>query len=125
MRTKEAYCAAREEAVHIAWPDAPLHPGQAMTAEPPEALCLELGDRCTGEFCPTFQRPRVELAVRLAKSGMDAPGAMRVRTAVCEGCGQQVQLKVVEAGHGWCPECNTIQELKTTDEEDIQMLAGS
>jgi hypothetical protein len=125
MRTNEAYCAARDQQVRIAWPDAPLHPGHAMVAGPPDAVCLELGDRCTGEFCPTFQRPRVELAVRLARSGLDEPGALRVRIAECEGCGRLVELKIVEAAHGWCPECGTVQLLKTSDQEDIEALAGA
>ncbi len=125
MRTKQAFCAARDQEIQIAWPDAPLHPGQAMVAEAPEAVCLELGDRCTGDFCPTFQRPRVELAVRLAKSGLDPVGALRVRVAECEGCGRLVELKVVEAAHGWCPECGTIQLLKTSEAEDNEALAGA
>src|SRR5512138_735540 len=53
MRSKQAYCAARDQEIRIAWPEAPLHPGQAMVAEAADAVCLDLGERCTGELCPT------------------------------------------------------------------------
>ncbi len=125
MRTKQAYCAARDQEIQVAWPDAPLHGGQAMTEELPEALCTELDDRCTGEMCPTFRRPRVEMAVRLVRAGLDQPGALRTRSAECCGCGRFVELKLVDPGYGWCPDCNTVQPLCIPEGEDLEKLAGA
>ena len=125
MRTKQAYCSARDQEVRVAWPDAPLHPGQAMAAEPADAVCVDLGERCTGELCPTFRKPRVDMAVRLARAGLDEPGALRRRSAECSGCGRFVELKVVDPGYGWCPECNTVQALAISETEELARLAGA
>lgn len=125
MRTKRAYCSARDQEVTIAWPDAPLHPGQAMAADAPDPVCLELGDRCTGEMCPTFRLPRVELAVRLARAGLAGPDSLRSRAAECVGCGRLVELKIVSPGYGWCPDCQTVQPLAVSAEEEDQALAGA
>jgi len=125
MRSKQAYCSARDQEVRVAWPDAPLHPGQAMAAEPADAVCLDLGERCTGELCPTFRKPRVDMAVRLARAGLDEPGSLRRRSAECTGCGRFVELKVVDPGYGWCPECNTVQPLAVSEAEESARLAGA
>ncbi len=125
MRTKQAYCSARDQEVRVAWPDAPLHPGQAMAAEPADAVCLDLGERCTGELCPTFRKPRVDMAVRLARAGLDEAGALRRHSAECSGCGRFVELKLVDPGYGWCPECNTVQPICIPEDEEAERLAGA
>ncbi len=125
MRTKRAFCSARDQDITVAWPDAPLHPGQAMAAEAPEPLCLELGERCTGDMCPIFRIPRVELAVRLAQAGLDGPDSLRTREGDCLGCGRHVELKIVDPGYGWCPDCHTVQPLSVPPEEEDKALAGA
>lgn len=125
MRTKRAFCSARDQEITIAWPDAPLHPGQAMAADAPEPLCMELDDLCTGEMCAIFKVTRAEMAVRLVKAGLEGPESLRVKSAECVGCGRLVELKVVAPARGWCPDCHTIQPLPAPPEEDDKALAGA
>ncbi|MBI4408208.1 MAG: hypothetical protein HY561_00775 [Gemmatimonadetes bacterium] len=70
MNVYMTYCAALDQQVHVTWTELPLQDGQA-TIPDPEPICLEVGLRCTGAFCPLFGLPAAVMEQRLLRSGLE------------------------------------------------------
>ncbi|MGD2067522.1 MAG: hypothetical protein PVI57_02460 [Gemmatimonadota bacterium] len=77
MDVRIAYCSACDQNVRVL-----LDPGQEpMVVEgddPHDLVCLEYGEKCTGDMCPLFKVPpekmRENLARHLSREGSDSEG---------------------------------------------------
>jgi hypothetical protein len=117
MDTQFAFCSACDRPVRIAITPAPTHEGQPMPNDGPEVVCLEFGEKCTGEFCPMFGLPSILMGVRLARSELREEG-WRTINAPCDGCGTVQELQVLSDTHAHCPVCGTVNQyliLRTDD----------
>lgn len=74
MDVTTAYCSACDQDVRVV-----RAPG---SDDPHDLVCLEYGERCTGELCPLFARPRESARERVdpRPSGDDAPLGQRRST---------------------------------------------
>jgi hypothetical protein len=106
METHTAYCSACDQPVRIAMTPVPLHGGQATLPDAPDVVCLDFGERCTGQFCPMFGLPRLMMGVRLARSDMRPDGWTTV-SCWCDGCEQVTEMEVVNDAYAFCPICHT------------------
>lgn len=106
METQMAYCSACDQEVHIAVTPLPLHDGQANLPEGTDVVCLDFGQRCTGQFCPMFGLPTLTMAVRLARSELRAEGWKKVK-GLCQGCDQVTEMDLLDQTHAYCTVCHT------------------
>lgn len=124
LKTSKAYCSACDHDVRIVITPGPVHGGQAETGDGPEVVCLDFGASCTGAMCPMFGLPSVMMGVRLARSGLREEPWQTVH-APCQGCGNVVDLQVIDSSHLHCPECGTRSRWVRleVDEQDYIALA--
>jgi len=125
MITQMAYCSACDQPVRIAVTPLPLHGGQANLPDSPEVVCLDFGDRCTGQLCPMFGRPSLLMGVRLAKSELKETGWKTVR-GLCDACDQVTEMEVLDRGHAYCTVCHSTIEctILELEEGDYLVVGG-
>lgn len=126
METKLAYCSARDQMVRVAWTEAPTHLGHANLPDGPMLVCLDYGERCTGELCPMLGQKKILMAVRLARSGLKEEAWDRFR-GVCEACGDLTDLQVLDSSYVYCPECGSTSRWVhlQLEDGDYAALAGT
>lgn len=105
MRAQMAFCSACDRDVRVILTDAPVHDAQAPVADP-EIICLEVGERCTGNLCPVGAVPPTVMMVRRVRSGGRAVLQPIVK-AECERCGSVTDYCIVAANFATCSECGT------------------
>jgi predicted RNA-binding Zn-ribbon protein involved in translation (DUF1610 family) len=105
MRELTMYCSARDQDVHVVLTDEPTQDDHATVFDT-EVICLEIGEHCTGAFCPVCAVSGDAMDARLAKSGL-RPEIRRKVAGHCEGCDREVELLVSSGGYVSCPECGT------------------
>jgi hypothetical protein len=62
LKVQQAWCSACDRKVHVT-----VHPRVAeegREAKPEDLICLEHGERCTGDLCPIFEVPSKEMKRR-------------------------------------------------------------
>jgi hypothetical protein len=124
MDTHLAYCSACDQEVRIAVKPLPLHGGQANLADDGEIVCLEFGEKCTGQFCPMFGLPSVMMGVRLARSELRSEG-WKIVKGLCDGCNQVTEMQLIDRTHAFCTVCHTTNACTiVTAGEDDYMLIG-
>lgn len=73
LNVQQAWCSACDRKVHVTVHPRVAEDGRAPTPE--DLVCLEHGDRCTGDLCPIFDVPSAEMKRRyqelLARGGGD------------------------------------------------------
>lgn len=106
MRELTMFCSARDQDVHVVLTDEPTQQDGQATVFDTEVICLEIGESCTGAFCPVCALSGDAMDVRLAKSGL-RPEIRRKIAGDCEGCGREVELVVSSGGYVTCTECGT------------------
>ncbi len=106
METTLAYCSARDQKVRVAWTEDHAHEGHANLPDGPVLVCLDYGERCTGELCPMLGQKKILMAVRLARSGMREEGWPTFRGG-CDACGRLTDLQVLDSSYVYCPECGS------------------
>lgn len=121
MHVHSAYCSARDQTVRIAMTEEPTHEGQANLHDC-EVICLDYGERCTGDFCPAFGLPRVLMGVRLARSE-EFGGALATITAKCQACDALVPLTVVDDKIAVCTVCGSTNRWYHVETEDGEFVA--
>jgi hypothetical protein len=63
MTVRTVYCSACDRNVMLV-----VEPEQGAATEQPEhKICLDYGDRCTGEMCPILAMPSEEVRANLAR----------------------------------------------------------
>lgn len=106
MRELTMYCSARDQDVHVVLTDEPSQQDGQATVFDTEVICLEIGEKCNGAFCPICAQSGDAMDARLAKSGL-RPEIRRKITGNCDGCGREVALVVSSGGYVSCTECGT------------------
>lgn len=122
METRLAYCSACDQDVRIAVTPMPLHGGQATLPDAPDVVCLDFGEKCTGAMCPMFGLPRILMGVRLARSGLKQSG-WRTIHGPCQGCGEIVDLQILDARYVYCPACGTRSRWVRLEGQDEDYVA--
>ncbi|HEX8903491.1 MAG TPA: hypothetical protein VF771_01475 [Longimicrobiaceae bacterium] len=105
METELAFCPTCRHDVHLAWTAAPTHEGHANIPDAPELICLDVAEGCSGGTCPLTDLARPVMALRLARSGLGHAPTTRMR---CGGCGQDVEMEVVDRSTLLCPVCGVV-----------------
>lgn len=105
MKTQVAFCSACDRDVRVVFTDAPVHDAQAPVADP-DIICLEVGERCTGNLCPVGAVPPSVMMVRRIRSGARSVLQPIVK-AECERCGCVTDYCIVAPEFATCSECGT------------------
>ena len=121
MHTHSAYCSARDQNVTIALTEEPTHDGQANLADM-EVVCLDYGEKCTGDLCPAFGLPRVLMGVRLAHTD-EGKASLPTITAKCHACENIVSLNVVDEKIAVCSGCGATNRWYRIQTEDGEFIA--
>ena len=106
MKSETAYCSGCGHQVRLIFTDAPPHDGHANLREDAEIVCLDYKEGCTAGKCPNTGKPGIVMGVRLAKSHLNDEAFDTIH-ARCDGCGQIVDLEVLDDTFAVCPLCNT------------------
>lgn len=125
METQLAYCSACDQEVTIALRPLAVHGGQANVDDQAEVVCLDFGEKCTGEFCPMFGLPSLMMGVRLARSELRGEG-WKIVKGLCAGCDQVREMQMLDRKHAFCPVCNTTNPvaLLALGEDDYIVVVG-
>lgn len=105
MRETTIYCSARDTDVRVLLTDEPLYDGQASVCDA-ELLCLEIGERCSGQVCPLGADAPTEMDVSIVRHGLD-PAHHPIVRATCTGCDRVTELRRSIGGYVTCTECGT------------------
>ncbi|MDH5233831.1 MAG: hypothetical protein OEW77_02660 [Gemmatimonadota bacterium] len=103
MRSARVFCSACDRPVSVMLSVAPRTDGQA-TLHDDEVVCLEIGDRCTGELCPIGAVAPHAMVARLVRLGLPTD-ALRTVNATCPTCEVQVEMVLYGGGKAACTVC--------------------
>lgn len=117
MKTQIAFCSACDRDVHVLVNDEPLHDAQAPVADA-EVVCLEIGERCTGNLCPVGAVSSTAMMVRLVRSGLRSVLQPIVK-AECEACGRVTDYVIVSGEYATCADCGS-----TVGREELTLALG-
>lgn len=106
MSEETYYCPHCDKNVDIEVTRSREHQGHASLPEGGELVCLDFGAPCADARCPLSGLSSIVMGVRLARSGLREEDWATVH-AVCEGCGQPSDMKVLDREHAYCPLCGT------------------
>ena len=120
MKSETAYCSGCGHQVRLVFTDAPPHDGHANLREDAEIVCLDYKEGCTAGKCPNTGKPGIVMGVRLAKSHLN-DDAFDTIHARCDGCGQIVDLEVLDETFALCPLCNTTNRWVMLDVGDSKI----
>lgn len=124
MEVRTAYCSACDQPVRIVVTPASAFSGQAMVSDQPDVVCLDFGERCTGAMCPMVGLPRILMGMRLAQSGLRPENFEHVK-GPCTGCGEIVEMEVLDRQYARCPSCGTRNRwihIKVEDGEYVAVM---
>jgi hypothetical protein len=105
MTNQQVFCSACDREVRVLITDAPTMEGQA-TAHDEEVVCLEIGERCTGNLCPISAAAPASMVGRILRNGLPLEGMKTVRS-VCPACGLESEMVLYGAGRATCTSCGT------------------
>lgn len=108
MRTRSAYCSTFHRDVKIAIPDESADDGAARVPGP-QLVCLDIGHQCTGGFCPLGQTDSAEMAVRLARHGLQTSKNALV-TLACPACRVATTFVVIDELQAMCTDCGSMSD---------------
>jgi len=117
MNTRVAFCSACDRDVQILITDAPVQDAQAPVGDA-EIVCLDIGDRCTGNLCPVGAVSSSAMMVRLVRSGARALVQPLVK-AECEVCARVTDHIIVSPVYATCADCGT-----TVGRDDLVLALG-
>jgi hypothetical protein len=117
MKTQTAYCSACDRDVQIVVTDAPMQDAQAPVGDA-EIVCLEVGERCTGNLCPVGATSPTAMMVRRVRSGVRAVLQPIVK-AECEVCERVTDYFVVSPEYATCAECGY-----TVGRDELRLALG-
>ena len=108
MQTRIAFCPACDRDVHIVITDGPSHDGQANLHDA-DAVCIDIGERCTGAVCPIVGTSPVVMVARLVRD--DLLSALHPRVSLmCERCNQVTTHVLIERRYATCTDCGATSE---------------
>ena len=123
MEPKKAFCPRCEGAVKVTVTETALD-GQANLSDS-QVVCLDFHEKCAEGECPLYGLPGIVMGVRLARSGMRPIGEWTTVNGVCDGCGNAVELEVLDATYAYCPMCGTTNQwqlIKLDDESHVAVM---
>ena len=103
MKSQTAYCSACDRDVQIVITDEPSQDGHANLMDA-EIVCLEIGNKCTGELCPIGATSPTVMAARLVRNGLQTI-MHPVIDAMCDRCGKVTPHAIIEPSHATCVDC--------------------
>ena len=105
MKNHQMYCSACDRQVRVLITGAPVYDGQApLRGE--ELVCLEIGDRCTGNLCPVGAAEPGEMVRRIVRNGIPLE-TLNTVTAFCTTCDLEQQIVLFGNGRAMCSVCQT------------------
>ena len=117
MRSTRVYCSACDRPVSVMFSEAPRTDGQA-TLHDDEVVCLEIGDRCTGQLCPIGAVAPSAMIARLVALGLPTDG-LRALTATCPSCELEVEMVLYGSGMAACTVCGAAARWATDHAEPL------
>ena len=113
MKTQTAFCSACDRDVRVVITEDPIHDGQANVHDA-EIVCLEIGERCTGNMCPVGATSPTVMAARLVRNGLQTLMHPLV-SLTCTRCDHVTTHVVIERKFATCAECGatTKRELES------------
>jgi ribosomal protein S27AE len=105
MESHRVFCSACDRDVTIIITDAPLLDGPA-TLHDEEVVCLEIGDKCTGNLCPLGAVEPNAMVARIVRNGLPLDG-LRTLQARCPACGRDTEMVLYGDGRAACTECGS------------------
>lgn len=103
MQSSKIFCSACDRQVRVMISEAPRTDGQA-TLHDDEVVCLEIGEKCTGQLCPIGAAAPNEMVARLARLGLPTEG-LRTITAKCPSCDVDGEMVLYGTGMAACTIC--------------------
>jgi predicted RNA-binding Zn-ribbon protein involved in translation (DUF1610 family) len=128
MSIRPMHCPACDGQVRVTDTPTPLHGGQPTLPDSPQLVCLDFGEQCAGrDVCPLAGLPRMVMAVRLARSGLRPHEEWQTVRMPCSGCGQTLELEVLDDDYAYCPACGTTNRrvIIQVEDETYMTLAGT
>jgi hypothetical protein len=117
MSTRVAFCSACDRDVRIIITDTPVQDAQAPVGDA-EIVCLDIGDRCTGNLCPIGAVSSTAMMARLVRSGARSLVQPLVK-AECETCGRVTDYIIVSPAYATCADCGS-----TVGRDDLVFALG-
>ncbi len=111
MKTHKVFCSACDRDVNVVITDEPSQDGHANLHDA-EVVCLEIGERCTGNLCPIGAAPPTVMAARLVHNGLQT--AMHpLIPLTCEKCDGVTTHVLIDGHFATCTECHATSERHT------------
>lgn len=117
MKSARVFCSACDRPVRVMLSLAPRTDGQASLHDD-ELVCLEIGDRCTGNLCPIGAVAPNEMVARLVRLGLPTDG-LRTINAACPSCEVQVEMVLYGDGRAACTVCGAAARWATDHAEPL------
>lgn len=119
----KAFCPSCRHHVRLAVTRAAPRGGQANLPDGAELVCLDFDQGCSGCTCPFSGTAGIVMGVRLARSGMRPEEEWKVIPGRCQGCGEMVELEVLDRRHGYCRICGTTNSFVLLGLDDDTTIA--
>ena len=103
MISRQVFCSACDREVRVLMAEPTLTDGQA-TLPDAEVVCLEIGEKCTGNFCPIGAAAPDAMVGRMLRNGLPLAGLRTVRK-VCPSCGLEADLVLYRGNRAVCSTC--------------------
>ena len=105
MRSQKIFCGACDREVRVMITDAPQHESQAPIYDE-GVVCLEIGEKCTGNVCPIGAGEPSAMIARLVRNGLPLDN-LRTAKARCLSCGGDVDMVLYGDGRAACSVCGS------------------
>jgi ribosomal protein S27AE len=105
MESHRVFCSACDRDVTIMLTDAPLFDGP-ITLHDEEVICLEIGDKCTGNLCPLGAVEPNAMVGRIIRNGLPTDNLRTLRSA-CPACSRETEMVLYGDGRAACTECGS------------------
>jgi hypothetical protein len=108
METHKVFCSACDRDVNVVITDEPSQDGHANLHDA-EVVCLEIGERCTGNLCPIGATSPTVMAARLVHNGLQTVMHPLVSLA-CDNCYRVTSHVLIDRRFATCTECGATVE---------------
>lgn len=105
MKNHQIFCSACDRQVRVLITEPPTYDGRAPLHDE-ELVCLEIGNKCTGNMCPLGAAEPAEMVRRIVRNGVPLESLNTVTTR-CPGCGGEAEFVLYGGGRATCTACGT------------------
>ena len=103
MKSHRLYCSACDRDVRVMITGTPLYEDQAPLREE-EVVCLEIGQKCTGNLCPLGAAAPSAMVGRLIRNGIPLDSLTTIE-AECPTCAAMAEMVLYGDGRAACSVC--------------------